>query len=484
MSDPPADPNLYDEVPYRSRPIEWTAPERLALCSALHGGPRLPLHGYRVLELGCGNGANLLPLAFYRRDATFVGVNGSAHAIETADARRREVALENLRFLRADFESAPWTPESNRRAVRFRPRPRRPVVGVPAVRNRLLDLCAANVAPGGVLYVNYNCRPGWDVRGIVRRLLLAQTESERGLRARTEAAFQVASTLAASLHGVEHPFAQLLERELQFVLGSDKSYVAHEFLAPHNHAYWRSEWLRLLAQRGLVYVADADFNYTSGRLTPGLVERIRSAGLDRGPIDDVVNLLSYRQLHTALFTPQGASRRPFQGGAEIAAMHLATPVRPIEGEADERALLHPAGFQVERDGAGAVARSPGRWSGLAARPAGSRRARQSERAGVRRQSPLAPPSRRNRAPARGAGVTAPGPGAARARRSAGARTRRIRTTTSRWCRRWNLVRRRRSLGLRAQNAVNTTQTGPPTSVPGYRPSSSSAARPLPSSNRQ
>ena len=42
--------NPYDELPYFAYPIEWTAPERLALASLLHGGPRLSLDSYRVLE--------------------------------------------------------------------------------------------------------------------------------------------------------------------------------------------------------------------------------------------------------------------------------------------------------------------------------------------------------------------------------------------------------------------------------------------------
>ena len=69
-----ASPNPYDELPYQSFPIEWTAPERLALASLLHGGPRPLLDGYRVLELGCGSGANLLALAYYRQHVTFLGV--------------------------------------------------------------------------------------------------------------------------------------------------------------------------------------------------------------------------------------------------------------------------------------------------------------------------------------------------------------------------------------------------------------------------
>ena len=46
-------PNPYDELPYLAFPIEWTAPEHLALASLLHDGPRVSLERYRVLELGC-----------------------------------------------------------------------------------------------------------------------------------------------------------------------------------------------------------------------------------------------------------------------------------------------------------------------------------------------------------------------------------------------------------------------------------------------
>ena len=98
--------NPYDELPYTSFPIEWTAPERLALASFLHGGPRTRLDEYRVLELGCGNGANLLPLAYYRRQATFVGVDGAQSQIEVAQARQAALELSNLEFIHTDFLTA------------------------------------------------------------------------------------------------------------------------------------------------------------------------------------------------------------------------------------------------------------------------------------------------------------------------------------------------------------------------------------------
>src|SRR5438132_852745 len=97
--------NPYNDVPYRSTAIEWSAPETLALVSLLHGGPRVGLDAYRCLELGCGDGGNLLPLAYYRPQGSFVGIDGADHAVGLAERRRVELGLGNMQFVLSDFES-------------------------------------------------------------------------------------------------------------------------------------------------------------------------------------------------------------------------------------------------------------------------------------------------------------------------------------------------------------------------------------------
>ena len=239
--------NAYDEFPYQSYPVEWTAPERLALVSLLHGGPRPPLGGYRVLELGCGAGANLHALAFFRRHAAFVGVDGAATAVLRAEAGRAALGLTNLEFLHADFRAAAdqvsgrfdyviahgvfsWVPDQ--------------------VRDALLQLVADRLKPGGLFYLNYNTRPGWDVRGLVRDFLLAQTAAEPALRARARLAQEVSARVAAALADVEHPYSRLLANEFRFVCDGDPAWVGHEFLAETNRPYWRSEFLALPAGTG------------------------------------------------------------------------------------------------------------------------------------------------------------------------------------------------------------------------------------------
>jgi SAM-dependent methyltransferase len=335
--------NPYDEFPYRSRPIPWAAPETLCLTSMLHGGPRVALDAYRVLELGCGDGANLLPLAYYRRRSTFVGVDSSRGAISTANARRADLSLRNLEFVHSDFDAAAAHLEGPFDFVLAH--------GVfswvtDEQRNALLELCKATLRPGGIVYLNYNARPGWNVRGMVREFLLAHTAASLDLRARTERAQEVARSTAAALAAAdEHPYQRLMEREFRFVADNDPTYVAHEFLAPQNHAYWRREFLALTSRVGLDYVADADFNLSSGRTPRDLPNQIAKAGLVGQPVEDIADFLCYRQLHSPILTKDAPTRRPLRPH-EFANLYLASCLVPLDVEGGFK-FRHPSGFEVE-----------------------------------------------------------------------------------------------------------------------------------------
>ena len=53
----------YDEVPYGNYVFSYTHPDRLGALAVLHGMTPAPVERCRVLELGCGTGANLIPMA-------------------------------------------------------------------------------------------------------------------------------------------------------------------------------------------------------------------------------------------------------------------------------------------------------------------------------------------------------------------------------------------------------------------------------------
>ena len=352
---PSISPDPYDELPYRCVPIEWTAPERLALASLLHGGPRTPLRRYRLLELGCGNGANLLPMAHFRRQAAFVGIDGSRVQVEAAQRMQAAADVPNIQLLHADLREADEHLTGQFDYIVSH--------GVfswvdPETRDALLALCEKRLAFCGLLYLNYNCQPGWSVRGLVRRFLLAQTGNEPGLAARARRAQAVAAEMAAAMQRSAatepHPYSALMGREFAFVGEHDASYVAHEYLAVHNEAYWRGDFLALAAQHGFAHVADADFNYRSPRTNDDPADWLTRQGLDAGAIEDSADLLSYRQLHSPILTQRLCARRE-ASFAELAALRAASCCAPLD---DGRAmLLHPSGYEVE-------ARDPVMWQAL------------------------------------------------------------------------------------------------------------------------
>ena len=336
--------NPYDDLSYKSLPIEWIAPERLALTSRLHGGPQPSLKTYRVLELGCADGANLLPLAYYRRQGTFVGVDGAGSQIDIANSRKAALGLANIEFIHSDFLTAgqqlsgyfdyiiahgvfSWVP--------------------PEVRNALFELCAEHLLPGGLLYLNYNTRPGWNIRGMVREFLLGQTAGLTNLRIQAEMAQEVAEKLVASLAKDENPYSQLMANEFRFICENHVSYVAHEYLAADNFAYWRSEFMALASSYELEYVADADFNYTTGRVSeelPLCLEQEKITG--RNPID-TLDLLSYRQLHSPILTKGQWNPKPMTY-EEFGNLLIASCLTHIPSNKAENPMLqHPSGYQVE-----------------------------------------------------------------------------------------------------------------------------------------
>jgi len=67
--------DAYEEVPYDTRPQPHTHPAHLAALAARHGIETAAFSRCRVLELGCGNGGNLLAMALQLPGSTFVGVD-------------------------------------------------------------------------------------------------------------------------------------------------------------------------------------------------------------------------------------------------------------------------------------------------------------------------------------------------------------------------------------------------------------------------
>jgi tRNA G46 methylase TrmB len=96
-------PTAYDEVAYRGRPQLQTHPASLgAYAQLLQLDPAAP-ERCRVLELGCGDGANLLGLAAALPESTFVGVELAENAVSAGTELARESGLSNVSLQHGDL---------------------------------------------------------------------------------------------------------------------------------------------------------------------------------------------------------------------------------------------------------------------------------------------------------------------------------------------------------------------------------------------
>src|SRR6476469_9617489 len=106
MADPqaPAAPaaTAYDVVSYPGHSYPQTHPDRLATIATLYGLTPPPPETCRVLELGCGDGANLLPVAYTLPGSTCVGIDLAADALARGQAAAAELGLGNLSLQQLD----------------------------------------------------------------------------------------------------------------------------------------------------------------------------------------------------------------------------------------------------------------------------------------------------------------------------------------------------------------------------------------------
>ena len=119
----------YDEIPYANLPFAQTRPAVLATVATLHGLTPPDPREARVLELGCGAGANLAGIAAADPGVRAVGVDLAPTAVEVAQATAAAAGLDNVTF---DVGDVLALDRGGARRVRLRDRPRALRVGAGA----------------------------------------------------------------------------------------------------------------------------------------------------------------------------------------------------------------------------------------------------------------------------------------------------------------------------------------------------------------
>lgn len=343
----------YDSLAYPGKCYPDTHPDRLAAMAILHGLSPAPVERCRVLDVGCGDGANLIPMAYAAPGSEFAGFDLARLPIERGEERIRELGLKNIRIFQGnlldigkelgsfDYIIAhgfyAWVPE-------------------PA-RERLLALCGELLTSNGVAFVSYNALPGSHLRSIIREMMLFSAEGV------DEPEQRVANGLGflqfvAGTRDEGDPIRVMLEERLKKLETRDPGGTFHDEMNEAYHPALFSEFAEHAGKHGLQYLSEAvlpgpnDPCYRDD-LRPALERVAGDDVLRREQMLDFVRMRMYRQ--TLLCRAERVVRRDFPA-ASLRRLLLASPARSTAGaKPGVTAFTLPNGGRVESNHATVLA---------------------------------------------------------------------------------------------------------------------------------
>ena len=296
---------LYREVPYSRFPYVQTHPDRLATLAILHGLEPAPPPAARVLELGCGAGGNLLPMAYADPGLSAVGIDYAADAIADGRATARALGLRNVALHAADVRELGGGSLGTFDYVIAHG-----VYGwvAPDVREALLAAIAAHLAPAGVAFVSYPAYPGGYFRRMLREMGLFHARDAAAGVTRAERARELYGVLAELRADRADAYGGVLARELPRLLHRPAGSLVHDDLADEMAPVWFADFAAHAASHGLAFMCEVEVaELRAGRLPEGVEPRLRElAGGDRLVLEQYVDFLLGRKFRQSVLCAAAA----------------------------------------------------------------------------------------------------------------------------------------------------------------------------------
>jgi SAM-dependent methyltransferase len=245
----------YDEVEYKGFAFPQSHPDRMYFIGRLLGMTPAPSSRCRVLELGCGDGGNLIPMALALPESEFFGIDLAAQPIARGRAIIGELGLRNIRLERMDLRDPvpgeydyliayglySWVPED--------------------ARQRILAIAGAQLAPQGIAYVNYNAYPGAHLRVMFRQMLQYETRDAATAAERIARARRFLEELSSS-PALADEYGAFVKAEARRLIERAGEALHHDELGPDYHPVHFYEFIRDAGAQGLQYLAEATLSDT------------------------------------------------------------------------------------------------------------------------------------------------------------------------------------------------------------------------------
>jgi SAM-dependent methyltransferase len=254
--------HAYELFAYPGFAYSATHPARLEVVGRLFGLNPAPAEHARVLELGCGDGGNLLSLAVALAGSRLLGIDAAAGAIARGSELARAAGIENAALRCLDLEALPddlgefdyilshgvysWIP--------------------PRARAALLAALRRHLAPEGIAYVSYNAYPGSYLRDMARDILAYHVRGIEDPQRKLAAAQELMRTIVA----IEEPtpYARMLREHMERMLRYSDALLFHDDLAEVATPFYLHEFVEHANHHHLAFLAEANLSESQMREVP------------------------------------------------------------------------------------------------------------------------------------------------------------------------------------------------------------------------
>lgn len=242
----------YDAVPYPSFTFPQTNPSRLAVMGVYFGMTPASPETCRVLELGCGEGANLMSFATIFPDSEFVGIDLSVVHVNEARKTAGQLGLDNTTFLQQDVTEFDresfgkfdfiiahglysWVPD--------------------LAREKVLDIYSKCLSPNGIGYISYNVYPGSHFRDMSRNVMKFHTESLSDPIEKVSEGMKILSMIG-DYAAPGSAYQTVLREEYEGMKTRRPQNIFHDELGEINRPFYFYEFVRDLESHGLQYISE------------------------------------------------------------------------------------------------------------------------------------------------------------------------------------------------------------------------------------
>lgn len=249
--------NKTDAAPeYPSRVHEKATPMAMRRMGCLFGLVPSRVTESRILEVGCGAGANLISLSLLYPNARFKGIDESGDAITAARRTARELQVKNVNFEKVSL-------------VSHEIKGRYDYIIAPGIyswisteaRSRLLAQVQIALTDNGLAYFSYNTYPGWNVARTVREMMMFHTRPFEDMATKASEAKKMLNFVVANNKDAESPYTVALKGEVDLLSNLEDYWFCKEYLSEINEPVYLADFVAAANSHGMTYVGDMDLEY-------------------------------------------------------------------------------------------------------------------------------------------------------------------------------------------------------------------------------